>query len=513
MRNVSRNVTGVFIIGLLVGVLATVALASDKDTLITGVAAPPETMDPQGSKADSNYSVMTNIFDALLQRDDTGKLMPALATSWEKIDTTTWRFHLRQGVKFHNGNDFTWKDVKFTFARANDPEVSKLSWMGPMTKSVEPVDGDLWTIDIKVNEPISYYIQNIPQVWIMDKESTENRSVSDIGLNPIGTGAYRLVEWVRGSHVKLVANEDYWGGVPPITNIIQRTLTEDSTRLAALLSGEVDLVQNVPVEQYDSLLQNPHVALIQRADRRVMYLGLQNRPGSPTSDIRVRQAVAMAIDVDELIDKVLYGHAVAALAIVDPATVGYYPEHRLPFDPVQAKRLLTEAGYPDGFHMTLTAPNDRYPNTVEVCQAIAMYLAKIGIDVELDLKPQTLFWPATEEHNLDAFVVGAMDGAYSFSRAQSSHFHTVEVEENYGATNPNSMSYPLVDMLIEEAQSVTDQDLFVAMIELAQRFFVNQVAVIPLYFGEQVYAAATAKNMTFHPRPDTWLVYKLIVID
>jgi peptide/nickel transport system substrate-binding protein len=505
----------IMVAGLLTVVLALSpavnGFAKAQDTLITAVASGPRTMNPQGAHADCNYSVSANIFDTLLERDYTGKLGPALATSWEKIDSTTWRFHLRQGVKFHNGNDFTWEDVKFTFTRLSDPEVSDFNWMGGMTKSVETVNGDPWTIDITMTQPVSYYIQNIPQIWIMDKESTEARSVGDVGLNPIGTGAYKFVEWVKGAYIKLVANEDYWGGVPPIKTIIQKTITEASTRIAALLSGEVDIVQNLPLEQYDSIVTNPNIEVVRRPDRRAMYLGLRNDEGFPTSNVRVRQAIEMAIDIDELIDKVLYGHGSPASQVADPACVGYNPEiERLPYDPERAKELLAEAGYPDGFEIRLSAPNDRYTRGVEVCEAVAIYLAKVGITVNLDLKPKAIFWPERNTHTLDFYFLGWFDGAYSYSRTYFTIFHTVDAEKGYGASNGAGMSYPFVDSVLQKAQEIEDPDVFVQWVQLVNRLFMEQVGVVPLYYQEQLYALDKSSNLAFNPRPDTWMVYKEI---
>src|SRR5665648_1197517 len=191
-------VLGLFMTTLISGV------AAGKDSINVAVAAPPRTMNPHGADADSNMSVMGNIFEGLLYRDAAGKLGPGLATSWERIDDVTWRFTLRKGVKFHNGNDFNWEDVKFSLLRLKEPyPVSEYLAFGGIIKSVETVNGDPWTIDVKTTIPVPFFAQNLHQIFIMDKESTETRSIGEIGQTPIGTGPYKFVEWVKGSYLKL----------------------------------------------------------------------------------------------------------------------------------------------------------------------------------------------------------------------------------------------------------------------------------------------------------------------
>lgn len=500
---------GLLIVGLVGGLSAS---GAQERPLVVGVAAGPRTMNPQGAHSDDNYSVVNDIFDALLQRDNEGHLMPSLATSWEKIDLTTWRFHLRKGVKFHNGNDFTWEDVEFTYKRLFDPEVSEFIFMGGVTESVELVDpSDPWAIDIKTAHPVPYYIQNVPQIWIMDKESTETRDPGEVGLYPIGTGPYKFVEWVKGSHLKVTANQDYWGGPPPIKDVTLKEIKEPSTRYAALMVGEVDIIQDVPLEMYDQAAANPDLKVITVPDRRAMYIGLRNSPGFPTSDIRVRQAIEMAINIPELIEKIYDGHASPASQVADPACFGYNPDiKRLPYDPEKARELLAEAGYPDGFTIKLTAPNDRYIRGVEVCQAIAVYLAKVGIEVELDLKPKSIFFPERDKQGLDMYWLGWFDGAYSYARTFFTLFHAVDPEKGYGASNGAGMSYPFLDSLIEKSQEIADPDLYAQWIQLGNKLAMEKVIVVPLNYQEKIYAIRKGLGIEFTPRPDTWIVYKEI---
>lgn len=500
------------VLGLII-VTSTNVAAANKDTLIVAVASPPRTMNPHGSDADCNLSVMANIFEGLLYRDAPGKLEPGLATSWKRIDELTWRFTLRQDVKFHNGNDFTWEDVKFTFQRLKEPyPVSEFLFFGGIVKSVETVDGDPWTIDIKTTISIPYFVENLHQIFIMDKESTEARSIGEVGQYPIGTGPYKFVEWVKGAYLKLTINEGYWGVLPPIKNAEIMPVTESSTRLAAITTGKVDIMQDVPVELFDTAVANPNLEIITRPARRAIYLGLRNEPTFPGSDIRVRRAIYMAINEDEIIEKIMFGHAFPASQIPDPPTVGYDPTiKRLSYDPERAKILLAEAGFPDGFKMKLTGPNDRYVRDAQICEAVAKQLAKVGIEVELDTKPKAIFFPEVDEHILDFYLIGWFDGSYDFGRSLSKLLHSVDVERGYGGLNGADYSDLTLDRLLEESAEIVDPALRAEKLRLLNRTAMEEkVAIIPLHYQEDSYAVYKGRGIKFTPRADTWILFREI---
>jgi peptide/nickel transport system substrate-binding protein len=504
------------IIGLLLVVLMGSISASEfaqVERVVIGLDAPPRTMNPHGSGADANMSMMSNMFEGLVQRDVNGEIKPALATSWERIDLYTWRFTLRQGVKFHNGNDFTWEDVAFSFKRLRDIEVSEFVYWGEIVESVEPVDGDPWTIDIRTTEPIPYFVDNSHQVpFIMDKESTEARSIGEVAAYPIGTGPYKFVEWVKGAYLKLEANEDYWGGPPPVKYVEFREIVDPSTRLAAIETGEVDIIQKVPLELFDRAAANPDLEVITRPARRAMFLGLRHTPGFPGSDIRVRKAIYMAINVDELIETIMFGHATPAAQINDPPTLGYNPEiKRLPYDPEEAKRLLAEAGYPDGFDITLKCPTDRYIMDEETSEAVAKYLAKVGIRVELDCKPKAVFFPEVRAREVDFYYLGWFDGAYSLIRTFFKLVHSYDPERGYGEWNGGEFSDPLIDKLIEESVEIIDPELYKEWSQLVNKVAMEKIAYIPLFYLEDSYAVWKASGIKFTPRPDTWMTIKDVI--
>lgn len=495
-------------LALAVGGVASVASAQ---SVVVGIDSPPRTMEPNGSGTDANLSIISNMFEGLLQRDAVGNLHPALATKYERIDSVTWRFHLRKGVKFHNGNDFDIEDVKFSLARVADPEISQMVNFGSLIKSVDAVDGDPWVIDITTKEPVPFFIQNLHQIFMMDKESTESRDPGEIGQSPIGTGAYRFVEWVKGSHLKLEANADYWDGAPAIKQATFKPVTEASTAMAAIMSGAVDILQGVPVTSVSVIEKNPNITVLARPARRAIYLGMANRGDAPTADVRVRQAIYMAINEDEIIDKVMFGHASPAAQIPDPPTVGYSNNiKRLAYDPEKAKALLAEAGYPDGFSITLDGPNDRYVQDEQILAAVASQLAKVGIKVTVNARPKSVFFADYRKNLYSFYLAGWFDGSYDFGRSFGKLLHTVDKVAGFGSSNGANYSNPMLDKLHGESMGIIDVAERNAAVRKLNEMVQESVGFLPLHYQEDLYAVTTKRKIMFEPRADTWIVFKNI---
>lgn len=486
--------------------------AKEPSSIVIAVDSPARTMNPHGSDADANLSVMANLFDGLLQRKaPKGELIPALAERYEHPDLLTWKFYLRKGVTFHNGNPFTAEDVKFSFERLSNPEVSEFINTGKSIASIEIIDDH--TVVIKTKEPVPWFAENLSQIFILDKESTEVRDPGEVGLKPIGTGAYKFVEWVKGSYLKLEANENYWEGSPPIKSVELKPIVESSTRFAALASGEVDLVSGVPVELYEKVVENQSLEIIKRPARRVIFLALGNKPGSPTADIRVRKAMYLAINEDEIIEKIMRGHAAPAAQILDPATVGHNPSlTRLQYDPEKAKELLKEAGYENGFEITLAGPNDRYIQDEQIAEAVVKYLAKVGIKAKLDVKPKSIFFPeVTAGDKYNFYLIGWFDGAYDMGRTFFKLIHTRDEERGFGGWNGTLYSDATIDKLLEETSGIADQKQREKRLQdLNKVAMEDKIAWIPLHYQVDIYALQKGKGIEFTPRPDGWIVYKEI---
>ncbi len=493
-------------------VLALMLLAGQawaQTSLVVAQDESPRMMNPHGDDSDAGLQYFANFFDGLLQRKGPdGILAPALAVKWERVDALSWKFWLRQGVTFHNGNPFTAEDVKFTFERLANPEVSEFVNAG---KSIDAITiHDDYTLTIKTKEPIPWFINNLHQTFIMDKEDTTSRDAGDVMVRPMGTGAYKFVEWVKGSYVKMEANENYWEGAPPIKKVEIRPITESSTRFAALVSGQVGMLTGVPVELYEQVKKNKQLEIVSKPARRSIFLALGNAPGTPMADIRVRQAIAMAINEDEIIAKVMRGQASPAAQIPDTPTVGYLGSlKRLPYNPDKAKQLLKQAGYEKGFPITLTGPNDRYIQDAKIAEAVAKYLAKVGIQATLDVKPKSIFFPEVNQGKLQFYLIGWFDGTFDMGRTYAKLAHTRDKERGFGELNGAAYSDPDIDKLIESANVMVDAaQREKALQDLNKMAMVDKITWIPLHYQMDVYAVRKDSKLNFQPRPDRWMIYK-----
>ena len=495
---------------LIVALLALPAVAMAKADLVVVTDAPPKSMNPHAFSSDANLSYMSNFFDGLLQRPaPDGKLSPALAVKWERLDGTTWKFDLRKGVKFHNGNDFTAADVKFTFERMKDPQYSKLLNIANSIASIETPDD--YTVIFKTVKPVPWFAETMHQNFIVDMESSKDRDDGDYNTRPIGTGAYKFVEWVKGSYVRMTANEDYWEGAPKYKNVDIRPITEEATRFAALAGKQADIVNGVPVTLIERIEKMPHVKLISRPARRCIYMDISNKEGTPFADIRVRKAIAHAINEDEIIEKVMRGQATPAAQVPDVPTVGYVPGlKRLPYNPALAKKLLADAGYPDGFAITVAGPNDRYVNDEKICEAVAKYLAKIGLKVTLDVKPKSIFFDELSDFKHRFYLIGWFDGSYDFGRSAEKLLHTPDKEKGMGAYNGTMYSDPELDKMIIDSSSIIDRAERQKALQAINKKSVEDVAWIPLHYQQDIYAVVKDSGVAFTPRPDQWIVVKEI---
>jgi len=495
---------------LLLAMTVLPATAMAKADLVIATDAPPKSMNPHAYSSDANLSYMSNFFDGLLQRKSPdGELVPALATGWERIDALTWKFMLRKGITFHNGNDFNAEDVKFTFTRMKDPKYSKLLNIANSIDSIETPDQ--YTVIFKTKKPVPWFAETMHQNFIVDKESSEKRDDGDYNTKPIGTGAYTFVEWVKGSYVRLKANENYWEGAPKYKNVDIRPISEESTRFAALAGKQVDIVNGVPVTLYDKIKTMPHVELISQAARRAIYMDISNKPGTPFADKRVRQAVAHAINEEEIIAKVMRGQATLAHQVPDVPTVGYDGSlKRLAYDPEKSKKLLAEAGYPDGFEITIAGPNDRYVNDEKICEAVAKYLAKVGLKVKLDVKPKSIFFDEISEFKHLFYLIGWFDGSFDFGRSAEKLLHTPDKDKGMGVYNGTYYSNKEIDEMIIASSSILDRAEREKALQAINRKSVEDVAWIPLHYQQDIFAVVKGKDIKFTPRSDRWIVIKEI---
>jgi peptide/nickel transport system substrate-binding protein len=338
-------------------------------------------------------TLSNNIFDTLVRINQNYEYVPWLAESWENPDNNTWIFHLRKDIYFTNGEVLDAHAVKYSLERIMNPETnSPQAWRLNLVKEIETPDD--YTVVIKTKEPYAALLNIMTLMFIVPPEYVEKVGNTEFGANPIGSGPYKVDEFSPGSKVVLVANEDYWKGAPEVKKIIVRPISEPSTRIAALLSGEVDIVSSVPPNRLEELKKRQNIELSAK-NGIMLYMGLDTY-NPPFDNLKVRQALNYAIDVKTICDTVLVGTAQPMAGPVFRVTKGFDKNIKpYSYDIDKARKLLEEAGYEDGFEMTLSFPPEGVEgttNVLEVAQIIAAQLSQLGIDVKLDLTdPATQF--------------------------------------------------------------------------------------------------------------------------
>ena len=347
--------------------------------IIVAQSGDPNTIDPKYLKDRTTQNVLRLMFDSLYHRDNDQKAVPWLATSYENPDELTWRFHLRQGVKFHNGNDFKANDVKFTLGRLveDDSQFSTRKYVD----RVEVVDD--YTVDIITKEPYAAFMTRVVLWHMTDEEYFNEVGAEGFGSNPVGTGPFTFVEWAKDERVVFEANRDYWGGSPKIKTVIFTPIPEEATSIAALEAGDVDII-GVPPEYVDQAPEGIEVVTV--PGTRAYFLAM-NVNVEPFDDVRVRQAMNYAIDVESIIENVLNGLARRLDNPLLPEAFGYIATPVYSYDPDKAKSLLAEAGYPDGFEMKI----DARPSYKELAEVLVGQLSALGIKVNVVLTEGAAF--------------------------------------------------------------------------------------------------------------------------
>ncbi|HMC44677.1 MAG TPA: ABC transporter substrate-binding protein, partial [Caballeronia sp.] len=395
---------------ILFAVIVAFAITAHAAELRIGLAADVTSLDPHYLNVAPNNNAAWHLFDALVHVDENARLVPGLALSWRAIDPTTWEFKLRKGVKFHDGSEFTGEDVIFSLERAATLAASP----GPFASFVKPIIAkkivDPWTIRFKTAAPYAMLPYDLNSIFIVSKKAATGASTEDFnsGKAAVGTGPYKLVRFARGDRIELVRNDTYWGEKSAWDKVTLRILPADTTRIAALLAGDLDAIENIPTADLTRLKADANFRLEQKVSWRTMLLHmdqyrdhpphLSDKSGKPLAknpfkDARVRLAVSKAINRRAIVERVMEGYAIAAGNLVSPPVFGYVDALKPDiYEPETAKKLLAEAGYPDGFSLTLYAPNNRYVNDEKVVQAVAQMLARAGIQTKVETMPSSVYF-------------------------------------------------------------------------------------------------------------------------
>jgi peptide/nickel transport system substrate-binding protein len=495
-----------------------VAAAAPGGELVIATRAEPNAMDPQFSAVGTNQATAMQMFEPLFTRDAQLRLQPALALTAQRVSPTQWEIALRPNVKFHDGQPFDAEDVRFSLARAakvpNSPapfkarvaNISQVEVLGPLR------------VRVTTRKPDPQALVNISTVMMVSSKLGAKLETQQFnaGAAAIGTGPYRFVRWVPADRLELRRFEQYWGDKPAFERVTVRYMTADAARLAALESGTVDLIDAVPVFDLESLRRKARFELWQAPTVTLIYLGmelernvnpsvtdLQGRPlgVNPFKDVRVRRAISMAINREQLVGKLLGGMGTPANQIVPRGTPGFnsaMPPER--FDLAQARALLAEAGYPHGFRLTLHAPNNRYPNDALVAQGLAIQLAKLGIQMQLDTVPKNVFLPRASKREYGFYLYGFGAATGEALHVMRSLLATPDAKRGWGANNRGHYSNPRVDRLLEQATASEHGPALDALVEEAAAVAFADLAVIPLY--HQVASWAGRPGLSFTARRD-----------
>ncbi len=487
-----------------------------------GLGAAITSLDPHFHNLASNIKISLHIFDRLVDQDERMRPIPGLASEWKVIDDTTWEFKLRPGIKFHDGSDLTAEDVAASIRRVNWVPNSP----SPFTIYTRPIKEtivvDPMTIRFKTAAPYPLLPVDLSSIYIVSKKNEPApTSAFNDGSAMLGSGPFKFVSAVTGERAVLERNEAYWRDKPYWKKATIRIISNNASRVATLLAGDVQAIDDVPPADYVTLKANPNVSVVRAQSNSVLFIHMDSfreqtpfatdktgaaLPKNPFKDRRVRLAISKAINRQALVDRVMDGTATPASQLLAEGFFGVSPKLKPePYDPDGARKLLAEAGYPNGFAVTIHGPNDRYPNDDKVLQALAPMLSRIGIETKVIAQPWTVFisQASTPTYAYSMLLIGnsATTGEASFPlRAQ---FATVNAEKGMGASNRARYSNPKVDEAIDKALATVDDAKRDLLLQQAAEIAIEDQALVPLFYGDYIYGLR--KGLTYTGRSDGYI--------
>ncbi|MCC6194108.1 MAG: ABC transporter substrate-binding protein [Burkholderiales bacterium] len=500
-------------------VLATagVALPLSAANLTIALGTDVTAVDPHYHNLTPNNNVAAHIYGYLVDRNEKSQMIPGLATEWKAIDPTTWEFKLRKGVKFHDGSDFTAADVVASIERV--PKVpNSPSPFTAYTKQIAKIEVvDPYTVRFKTTLPYPLMPSDMSQVAIISKQFA-GASTDDFnsGKAAIGTGPYKLAKFTKGDRLELARNDAYWGGKTPWDKVTLRIVTQDAARVAALLAGDVQVIENVPTADVAKLKGDKKLAIFRQVSDRLMYVHMDSdravtptlatRDGkpldrNPLKDPRVRKAMSMMINRPAIVERVMEGEAIPAGQLVPDFLFGASKNIKVQaYDPEGAKKLLAEAGYPNGFEITLTATNNRYVNDAKIAQAIAQMWTRGGLPTKVNAMPSATFFPQATDLKFSVLQAGWSTGTGESSSSLKALLMTFNKEKGFGTANRGRYSNTKVDALTEDALQTVDDVKREAYLQRAAEIAMADTGLIPLHF--QVSLWATRDGIVYAPRVD-----------
>ena len=506
---------------LLVGAMAMGATAFAK-TLRWAGQNDLLTFDPHAQNHQTTLAFLAHVYEGLVRYNKDFQIEPALATSWQQISPTQWRFNLRRNVKFHDGAPFTADDVVFSFERAAAPPSNMTVYVQGI-KEVKKVDD--YTVDLILAGPNPVLLRQITDARIMNRAwATKNRAEraqnyaakeeSFAARNANGTGPFVLKIWEPDVRTVMVENAGWWDKKQGnVTEVVFTPVRADATRVAALLSGQVDLLPDPAPQDVARLRQDPNIKVIDGAENRTIFIGLDQardellygqKGKNPFKDVRVRRALYQAIDIETIRRTTMRGLSLPAGTMIAPSVHGWTAEadKRYPYDPEAAKKLLAEAGYPNGIEFTLDCPNNRYVNDEEICQAIVAMWARVGVKARLNAMPFATYIAKILKRDTSAYMLGWGVATFDALYSLQSLIRTPPADGKGadGTYNLGVYSNPKMDALIDAIKTETDVAKRDALIRDALKLHHDDVGHLPIH--HQIRPWAMRKNVSTEHRAD-----------
>jgi peptide/nickel transport system substrate-binding protein len=491
-----------------------------------GLSGDVSSMDPHWLNTASNAVVSRHVFELLVDASPQGRLVPGLAESWKLVEPMTWEFRLRRGVKFHDGSDFTAEDVEFSLNRPKQLTGTP-SGFASFVRGIESMQVvDKHTIRMRMTSPNNaWFPGEMSNPYIISKKAALSATAQadfDNGRAMVGTGPFKFVRFTRGDRVELARHENWWAnkerGTPVFEHVTLRILVQSAARMAALLSGDVDAIENVPAQDLAQLLANPKFHISRQVSWRTMMFHMdqardvspfitdkagQPLKRNPFKDLRVRLAFSKAINRQALAERVMEGLAVPAANLLSPGVFGHNSALKPDaYDPEGAKRLLAEAGWPDGFGLTLHATNNRYLNDEQVVQAVAGMLSRIGIQTKVVTLPQASFFPRANKAEFSFCMVGW--GSLNGDSSMRMQFGTYNELDAWGSWNQGRSSTPELDALLRKARGTIGENEREALTRDAATIIQKQQLALLLY--HQVVTWALRRGIDYPGRVDEYML-------
>ena len=515
------SATALFVALSAVGVVAsaqTVRIANQGDAL---------SMDPHSLNETLQLSVTGNVYEPLVGRNKDLSLTPMLATSWKQTSPTVWRFELRKGVQFHDGTPFTADDVVFSLARTQVEGSDMKSYTNDF-KEVRKIDSH--TVEIETKTPFPILPDVLSLVYIMSKKWCETNQATvpvdrrkgvenTASFKANGTGPFRVRERQPNVRTVFTRNGSYWGKIEGnVTEVVFTPIGNDATRVAALLSGEVDVMEPVPVQDIDRVNSSANTRAVTGPELRTIFLGMDQKRDellysnvkgkNPFKDKRVRQAFYQAIDIEGIKKTVMRRASNPSAQLVGPGINGFQPEmKRLPYDVEAAKKLMAEAGYPNGFEVSMNCPNDRYVNDGRICQTVAANLSRINVKINLQAETKGTYFPKVLRRDTSFYMLGWTPATYDAHNVMNAIMRCVD-DKGAGQFNLGAYCNPKVDELTLKVQAETDKNKRNAYIKEAFDLHAADVGHIPLH--QQALAWGVNKKVKLVQLADNFMYFKWI---